>query len=82
MEVWEAQAAARTKNENDQSESDKPLKRPLHKPVVVSKASSSRKDDDRKDGSSRRRSGDRSSGRRSDEGRDRRGDSYRGSGRR
>ncbi|KAG9242441.1 hypothetical protein BJ878DRAFT_515512 [Calycina marina] len=35
-EVWEQQAAARA-----QEKSDKQLKRPLHKPVVVSRASNS-----------------------------------------
>lgn len=33
-EMWERQAAARA-----QSTSEKPLKRPLHQPVVISKAS-------------------------------------------
>lgn len=46
-EMWERQAAARGK-------SDKPLKRPLHQPVVISKAGSSSSS-----GSSRRRSNDR-----------------------
>ncbi|KAK0719721.1 hypothetical protein B0H67DRAFT_454711, partial [Lasiosphaeris hirsuta] len=35
-EMWERQAAARAS-----SKSDKPLKRPLHQPVVISKAGSS-----------------------------------------
>ncbi|KIN06692.1 hypothetical protein OIDMADRAFT_191161 [Oidiodendron maius Zn] len=58
-EVWEKQAAARSKKE-----SDKKLKRPLHQPVVVSrgsKSSSSRHhhhhSEDRSEGS-RRHSGD------------------------
>ncbi|KUJ11971.1 uncharacterized protein LY89DRAFT_541006, partial [Mollisia scopiformis] len=33
-EVWEKQAAARSKKD-----ADKPLKRPLHQPIVVSRAS-------------------------------------------
>ncbi|KAH8782519.1 uncharacterized protein K444DRAFT_593457 [Hyaloscypha bicolor E] len=64
-EVWEKQAAARSKKE-----SDKQLKRPLHKPIVVSRGSKStdsssrhhrRHSDerDRGEGSSRRRSDER-----------------------
>ncbi|PMD27347.1 hypothetical protein NA56DRAFT_590701 [Hyaloscypha hepaticicola] len=68
-EVWEKQAAARSKKE-----SDKQLKRPLHKPIVVSRGSKSgisssrhhhrrHSDDrdrgDRGEGSSRRRSDER-----------------------
>src|SRR5512140_699472 len=45
-EMWERQAAARAS-----SKSDKPLKRPLHQPVVISKAGSG--------GSTRRRKDDR-----------------------
>jgi hypothetical protein len=55
--MWERQAAARV-----QSDLDKPLKRPLHQPVVVSKAGSSN--------SARRRATDKwrnDSGGRSDE---------------
>ncbi|PSS27240.1 hypothetical protein M430DRAFT_54786 [Amorphotheca resinae ATCC 22711] len=57
-EVWEKQAAARSKKE-----SDKQLKRPLHQPVVVSRGSKSgspghrRHSEERSEGS-RRRSGD------------------------
>ncbi|KAN0108255.1 hypothetical protein V8E51_007997 [Hyaloscypha variabilis] len=68
-EVWEKQAAARSKKE-----SDKQLKRPLHKPIVVSRGSKSadslsrhhhhrrhsdERERDRGEGSSRRRSDER-----------------------
>jgi len=64
-EVWEKQAAARSKKE-----SDKQLKRPLHQPIIVSRGSrssdsSSRHhrhhsdDRERGEGSSRRRSDER-----------------------
>ncbi|TVY83217.1 hypothetical protein LSUE1_G005012 [Lachnellula suecica] len=59
-DVWEKQAAQRTKKD-----SDRPLKRPLHKPVVVSRGTRSdhtrhrRHSDERGEGSSRRRSDER-----------------------
>jgi len=38
-EVWEKQAAARSKKDADKSDrADKPLKRPLHQPVLLSRA--------------------------------------------
>jgi len=49
-EMWERQAAARAS-----SRSDKPLKRPLHQPVVISKAGGSSSSGS----SSRRRKDDR-----------------------
>ncbi|KAL3424659.1 hypothetical protein PVAG01_03940 [Phlyctema vagabunda] len=54
-EVWEKQAAARSKKE-----SDKQLKRPLHQPIVVSRGGQSdssrhrRRSDERSDGTRRR----------------------------
>ncbi|TVY22258.1 hypothetical protein LHYA1_G009039 [Lachnellula hyalina] len=62
-EVWEKQAAQRSKKE-----SDKQLKRPLHQPIVVSRGSKSdhsrhrRHSDERGEGSSRRRSDERKYG--------------------
>jgi len=58
-EVWEKQAAARSKKD-----ADKPLKRPLHQPIVVSRGSRAdttrrRQSDERRDGSGQRRSGER-----------------------
>ncbi|KAE8453001.1 hypothetical protein EG329_012188 [Mollisiaceae sp. DMI_Dod_QoI] len=60
-EVWEKQAAARSKKD-----SEKQLKRPLHQPIVVSRGSRTsdpsrhrRHSDERSDGSGRRRSGER-----------------------
>lgn len=52
-EVWERQAAARSKKE-----SDKQLKRPLHKPVVVSRGSRSESSRHHRHSDDRRRSGD------------------------
>jgi len=58
-EVWEKQAAARSKKE-----SDKQLKRPLHQPVVVSRGSASessrhrRRSDESRGEGPRRRSGE------------------------
>ncbi|KAH7407793.1 hypothetical protein BKA64DRAFT_667402 [Cadophora sp. MPI-SDFR-AT-0126] len=67
-EVWERQAAARTKKE-----SDKQLKRPLHKPVVVSRGS--RNTDSAR---SRRHSGERDRGEGSGSGSGRRRSDERG----
>jgi len=52
-EVWERQAAARSKQE-----SDKQLKRPLHKPVVVSRGTRSNSSRHRRHSEDRHRSGE------------------------
>ncbi|KAF8862443.1 hypothetical protein BDZ45DRAFT_202815 [Acephala macrosclerotiorum] len=59
-EIWEKQAAARSKKD-----SDRQLKRPLHRPVVLNRGSRvsdsryRRHSDERSDGIGRRRSGER-----------------------
>jgi hypothetical protein len=69
-DLWEKQAAARSKKDAEKAEKgEKPLKRPLHQPVLVSKGSSARSDDGRR--------GRRSNERRRDDGGRRRSDEYR-----
>ncbi|KAI9730651.1 MAG: hypothetical protein M1818_008133 [Claussenomyces sp. TS43310] len=66
-EVWKKQAEARSRQESDKAiKSDKPLKRPLNQPILVSRglpssdsSFRSRERDDRRRGGSRKRSDER-----------------------
>lgn len=72
-ELWEKQAAARSKKDAEKAEKgEKPLKRPLHQPVLVSRGTAFQSDGGRR--------GQRSNERRRDDGDRRRSDEYRGEG--
>lgn len=55
-EVWEKQAAARMKNDKSEGP-EKPLKRPLNQPILVSRATDSGRRDERRRSDDRSRSG-------------------------
>jgi hypothetical protein len=54
-DLWEKQAAARSRK--DAGKGEKPLKRPLNQPVLVSRGTSSKSDDGRRGGDERRGDG-------------------------